>query len=522
MAMPHDKTTVSPKHNSQAASPQGIVSGLGLPWRRVAIIGRPNVGKSTLINRLIGKRRAIVDDKPGVTRDRGYYPVEWTGEDFTLIDTGGWVAERSFLKETLEVSGDFAPLINAQVDQALAEAHVLVQVVDGQVGITPEDLEMAKKLQKLHKPVLVAVNKIDDVLQRPLAAEFYALGLGDPMPLSALHGSVGVGDLLDAIVERFPQAAVVAPASDDEEQLLDEFGDVMESSFENATDKDDWKARPIKLALIGRPNVGKSSIFNAMLGEERAIVSNILGTTRDSLDTTFTYKNAQGESQSYVLLDTAGIRKKARVEYGIERFAVERSLGAVRDADITLLVMDATEGVTDQDKKLIEFSNECGTGLVLVMNQWDKVEQKGPNTLKTFETKVMGQLPHAKFAAVVFTSAISGQRLNKILDLAKDIQAHRFKRYSTSLVNQVLMDAIAMSAPPHVKNKRLKLLYATQVAVAPPTFVLFVNDAKLMKDSYQRYLEGQLRSRFEFSGTPIRLIARSREETAPRKQSSKK
>ncbi|MBY0402940.1 MAG: ribosome biogenesis GTPase Der [Cyanobacteria bacterium] len=440
----------------------------------VAVIGRPNVGKSTFVNRLVGGRQAIVDDLPGVTRDRSYYQVEWNGKVFQVVDTGGLVPEAEDF---------FGPLINQQVEISLIEADLVIFLVDGQAGVTPVDEAIAQMIRQSKKPVLVAVNKVDTFEQRPLIAEFHSLGLGEPYPLSAMHGTGGVGDLLDVVIWRL---------SDIYEELPSQVED------ENPA---------IKIAIVGRPNVGKSSILNSMAGSARSIVSDISGTTRDSIDI-----QLEDDGQAFTLVDTAGIRRKGKVEYGIEMFAVDRALRAIRQSNVTVMVIDATEGVTDQDKKIIETSNEAGRGLILVMNKWDLVPDKKPNTVNEFTKDLYHQLPHAKFAPIIFTSAVTGQRLKQILSLSKTVYENAHRRMKTNLVNQVLMEATAVSPPPPIKNRRLKILYSTQVGVGPPTFVLFVNDAKLLKESYQRYLEKKLRESFEFAGTPVVIIARNRDE----------
>jgi GTP-binding protein len=446
----------------------------------VAVIGRPNVGKSTLVNRIIGARKAIVDDVPGVTRDRSYYDAVWQGKAFTLVDTGGLMPEADLSEHP------FAELINRQVELALEEADLVVFLVDGQAGITPVDTDIAEQLRRSKKPVLLTVNKIDRKDQQALAAEFYALALGDPLRLSALHGDVGVGDLLDEIITRLP---VEAPTAQEDER--------------------------IRIALVGRPNVGKSSILNALLGEERTIVSDISGTTRDAIDAPVVHNG-----QEFVLVDTAGIRKKGKVNYGVEMFSVDRSIRAMQQADVTVMVLDATENlnnqeagmVTDQDKRLIEMSNEAGRALIIVVNKWDLIPNKTSKTADQFMKKIRQEIPHADWAPILFTSAVKGQRLTNIFELAKTVCENARRRVKTSLVNEVLTEAFILSPPPPIKNKRLKILYATQASAAPPTFILFVNDAKLMKDSFRRYLEKKLRENFEFSGTPIAIIPRSRED----------
>lgn len=446
----------------------------------VAVIGRPNVGKSTLVNRIIGARKAIVDDMPGVTRDRSYYEAEWQGRQFVLVDTGG------VMPDAEKDEHPFADLINMQVEVALAEADLVVFLVDGQAGITAVDQDIAEQLRRSGKPILLTVNKVDRHDQKALAAEFYALSLGEPHSLSALHGNLGVGDMLDEITKQLP----VKP----EEDVLD---------------------TRIRIALVGRPNVGKSSILNALIGEERSIVSDISGTTRDALDVPVTH-----DGREFVLVDTAGIRKKGKVDYGVEMFSVDRSIRALREADVTVMVLDATENresqtasmVTDQDKKIIEMSNEAGRGLVIVVNKWDLVPDKNSKSVDQFKKKLYQEIPHATFAPVLFTSAMKGQRLHNIYDLATTVHENANRRVKTSLINEVMAEAFTLSPPAPIKNRRLKLLYATQVGVAPPTFILFVNDAKLMKDSYRRYLEKKLRENFEFSGTPLVIVPRSRDE----------
>jgi len=458
----------------------------------IAVVGRPNVGKSTLVNRIIGSRKAIVDDMPGVTRDRSYYEAEWLGREFILVDTGG------IMLDVEKAEHPFADLINLQVDVALEEADLVVFLVDGQAGITAMDEEVAERLRRSGKRVLLTVNKIDRHDQKALAAEFYSLSLGEPYSLSALHGNLGVGDLLDEILRRLP-----------------------EQELENNLNAS------IRIALVGRPNVGKSSILNALLGENRAIVSDISGTTRDAVNVPIRFKE-----RDFMLVDTAGIRKKGKVDYGIEMFSVDRSIRALRDADVTVIVLDATENsqsqvagmVTDQDKKIIEMSNESGRALILVVNKWDLVPNKTTKTVEEYKKKLYQELPHGTFAPVLFTSAHKGQRIEQIFELAETVYENATRRVKTSLVNEVMIEAFTLSPPPPIKNNRLKLLYATQVSVAPPTFILFVNNAKLMKDSYRRYIEKKLRENFEFAGTPLVVIPRSREEKAQgqKKRSPKK
>lgn len=452
----------------------------------IAIIGRPNVGKSTLVNRIVGSRKAIVDDLPGVTRDRSYYDAEWTGKHFTLVDTGGLVPGPINPKD-VDADGDkrFTQLINQQVEIALAEADAVVMVVDGQTGLLPDDEAVASQVRKASKQVFLVANKVDRQDQQDNIHEFYKLGFGEPLPLSAMHGSVGVGDLLDQI-----------------------FAKIDMSDAEDADES-------IRMSILGRPNVGKSSILNAMVGEGRTIVSEISGTTRDAIDMAFDY-----EQQRFILVDTAGIRKKGKVDYGVELFAVDRSLRALKESDVSVVVLDATESlgnsikefVTDQDKKIIETSNTEGKALIVVVNKWDLIPEKTTTTTEEFKKTLFHLLPHARYAPVVFTSAKTGQRLPKILDLAKEIYGNWQRRHKTSLVNQVLLEAVMLSPPPVVKGRQLKVYYATQVSAGPPTFIVFVNDAKLMKENYRRYLEKKLRESFELAGTPVLIIPRSRGE----------
>jgi GTP-binding protein len=439
------------------------------PEPLVAVIGRPNVGKSTLVNRFTGERKAIVHDTPGLTRDRVYYPVEWCGRNFTVVDTGGLVPDSD---------DPFGPLINQQVDEALQEADVVVFVVDGPLGLTPSDEAVADHLRKtLKKPILVAANKLDRFQDEAMAADFYSLGFDGVFPVSAMHGTVG--DLLDAVAERLP--VYKAP-----------------ESTENTI---------IRLALVGRPNVGKSSILNALIGERRAIVSDVAGTTRDSVDVSITV-----DGQTFVLVDTAGIRRKGKVDYGVELFSVDRAVRAIRQCDVAVLVMDASDpNMTDQDKRILETIVEAGRGMVLVLNKWDLVPDKGPNSVAQREKRLFMDAPQASFARLLTTSAQTHQRTHKLFALAKEAFENNQRRVKTSLVNHVLLEAVTMSPPPPIKNRRLKVLYATQVAAEPPAFVLFVNDAKLMKDSYKRYLEKKLREAFAFTGAHLVLMLRSRE-----------
>lgn len=444
----------------------------------VAIVGRPNVGKSTLVNRIIGSRQAIVHDMPGVTRDRSYYDAEWQNRHFTLVDTGGLMPD--------EKEG-FTRKVNHQVELALEEASVVVFIVDVLTGITDADESVMRKMRALKKPVILAVNKVDNKEAEMAATEFYSLGVDEYVCLSALHGNLGVGDLLDKVISYLPEQP--------------------EETHSDA----------IKIALIGRPNVGKSSILNQLLGEERTIVSDVAGTTRDAI-----HARLEDGDQPFILVDTAGIRKKKKVDYGVEMFSVDRSIRAIESADVTVMVLDATENteaqakpfITDQDKKLIEISNRSGNGLLLVVNKWDLVKNKESNTIKKVTEQVYREIPHAKFAPVLFISALNGQRVKTILSKTKEIVENCQRRVSTSVINDVINEALIYQPPSFIKNKQLSIKYATQAQVSPPTFLLFCNDAKLMKDSYKRYLENQIRSQFEFSGTPIFLVPRTRGDKA--------
>ncbi|CDC18968.1 gTPase Der [Clostridium sp. CAG:306] len=435
----------------------------------VAVVGRPNVGKSTFVNRIVGARQSIVDDQPGVTRDRIYFDVEWQNKHFTLIDTGGIIP------------GDEDEImlnIFTQAKVACEEAEKIIFLVDGKDGINPVDYDIANVLRRSKKTVYLAVNKIDAPEHFNNIADFYALALGEPHPISALHGSGGIGDLLDAITDEF---------------------DSDENPEENGL---------IKLAIVGKPNAGKSSIVNALLGEERVIVSDISGTTRDSINSKVKY-----EGEEFILVDTAGIRKKAKVDWGVEKFAVDRAIRAIRDCDIAVLVIDAADGLTDQDKKISQIVVEAGKGLIVAINKWDLVEDKDKSdpTAK-YTQRLMHEAPFLDFAPKIFISAKTKQRLVNIYKQAKEVYAQCTKRVSTSILNKVLLEAMAMNPPSTKRGKKLRIYYATQVRTAPPTFILFVNDEDLVQDSYKRYLENKMREAFGFFGTPIRMSFRERKE----------
>lgn len=432
----------------------------------VAIVGRPNVGKSTLFNKIVGKRIAIVEDTPGVTRDRLYAETEWNGKTFTLIDTGGIepVSNDRILTE-----------MRNQSQVAIDTADVIVLVVDVREGMTATDKDVANMLLRSQKPVLIACNKCDTPGEPPLQMyDFYNLSLGDPIPVSGVHGS-GVGDLLDEICNHFPEY------TDDEE------------------DED-----VIKIAVVGKPNAGKSSLINRILGENRVIVSPIAGTTRDSIDTRY-----EKDGDKFLIIDTAGMRKRSKVEEDIERFSVIRALNAVDRADVVLIMIDATEGVTEQDTKIAGYAHEQGKASLIVVNKWDLIE-KDTKTMSNFRLDVQDGLSYMLYAPVLFISAKTGQRVEKLFEMAKYVANQNAMRISTGMLNDVINDATNRVQPPSDKGKRLKIFYITQASVKPPTFVLFVNDKKLAHFSYIRYLENQLRNTFGFEGTPIRFIIRER------------
>lgn len=434
----------------------------------VAIVGRPNVGKSTFVNRLLGARHSIVDDQAGVTRDRIYFDVEWMEKEFTVIDTGGIIP------------GDEDEImlnIFTQAKVACDEADKIIFIVDGKDGINPIDYDIANVLRKSGKEIFLAVNKLDDPNSFLNTSDFYALALGEPIAISALHGSGGVGDLLEAVTKDF--------------EYLEK-----EEKIEN-----------IRIAIVGKPNVGKSSIVNALLNKERVIVSNVSGTTRDAIDSKVKY-----EGEEFILVDTAGIRKKSKVDWGIEKFAVDRSIRAIRNCDIAVLVIDATEGVSDQDKKIAGTIVDAGKGMILAINKWDLIEDKQSSTINKFEKEIEKEMPFLSYVPKVFISAKTKQRLVNIYKLTKEVYAESTKRISTSILNKVVLDAISMNPPTSIRGKRLKLFYTTQVKVQPPTFILFINNEDLLKDNYVKYLENKLREAFGFKGTPIRIAAREKGE----------
>lgn len=428
-----------------------------------AIVGRPNVGKSTVFNRIIGERKSIVEDTPGVTRDRIYGKAEWLTKEFRVIDTGGIQIENQPFKEEIEM----------QVEIAIEEADSIVFVVNGRDGLTRDDEHIAKMLRKSQKPVILVVNKIDDLQFRDAIYEFYALGLGDPIALSGTHG-IGIGDMLDKIIESFPQ---------------------------NTRNEYDGMTR---FCLIGRPNVGKSSLVNAILNQDRVIVSNIEGTTRDAIDTPF-----KREGKEYVVVDTAGIRKRGKVYENIEKYSVMRAMSAIERCDVVLVVIDGESGIRDQDKHVAGYAHEAGKGVIIIYNKWDTVD-KDENSTVSIEKKLRNEFVYLGYAPILFVSATTKQRIHQILPLIDMVHDYSLLRIQTNVLNEVILDAQLMTPPPTHNGKRLRIYYCSQVAVAPPTFVLFVNDPELMHFSYKRFLENKLREAFDFTGTTLRLIAREK------------
>ena len=431
----------------------------------VAIVGRPNVGKSTLFNRIIGERLSITDDMPGITRDRIYSKAEWLTKEFNIIDTGG-------------IDFNDAPFIHeikSQTEIAIEEADLIVMLCDIRSGITDDDLYIARMLYKSDKPVVVALNKADDINLTDTMYEFYSLGLGDPVPVSSLHG-VGLGDLLDAIVHNLPEIADV-----------------------------EYEEDRIKLALIGRPNVGKSSLTNALLGQNRVIVSKVEGTTRDSIDSLFTY-----EDQDYVVIDTAGLRKRGKVYENAEKYSVLRALSAIDRSDICLILIDAEAGIREQDKKIAGYAIDAGKSIMVVVNKWDTVE-KDTNTMNKWEKEIRAHFQFITYAPIVFLSAKTKQRVKTLFPEINRIYGNFTRRVQTSVLNDVILDSFYVNPPKNHNGGKVKVFYATQVATKPPTFVLFVNDENVMHFSYQRYLLNRLRESFDFEGTPIKLILRKRD-----------
>lgn len=430
----------------------------------VAIVGQPNVGKSTLFNRIINERLAIVEDRPGVTRDRNYAPAEWLGHKFNIIDTGGITWEDGKIEEE----------IRAQAEIAIDEADVIIFLTNVLSGITDLDEKIAQLLYKTTKPIILAVNKADNPEQRVNIYDFYSLGLGDPIPVSGSHGT-GIGDLLDKVVDSFPE------------------------KFDKVDDE------TIAFSVIGRPNVGKSSIVNKLLGEQRVIVANMEGTTRDAIDTPFTDE----DGTKFRLIDTAGIRRRGKVYEKTEKYSVMRALGAIERSDIVLLVLDASTGIREQDKHVAGYAHDAGKGVIIVVNKWD-LPKKDSNSAKDFEKVIRDEFQYLDYAPIIFVSAETGQRINQLPQLVKKVHENQTQRIQSSVLNEMLLEASKLVPTPMVKGKRLRVYYITQVKGNPPTFVVFVNDPELMHFSYKRFLINQLRENFNFEGTPIKIIARKR------------
>ncbi|MCK8628572.1 ribosome biogenesis GTPase Der [Apilactobacillus kunkeei] len=429
----------------------------------VAIVGKPNVGKSTIFNRIAGERISIVEDTPGVTRDRIYSHGEWLGHEFSMIDTGGIeIGDQPFVKQ-----------ITAQAEIAMDEADVIIFMVNGKEGITNADDNIARILYRTNKPIVLAVNKVDNFESRANIYDFYSLGFGDPYPISGAHG-LGLGDLLDEVIKNFDEKT--------EEENDDN----------------------IKFSLIGRPNVGKSSLVNAILGEDRVIVSNVAGTTRDAINTEF-----EQDGQEFTMVDTAGLRKRGKVYENTERYSVMRAMKAIDNSDVALIVLNAEEGIREQDKRIAGYAHEGGKGVIIIVNKWDTLK-KTSKTQQEFEAGIRSQFQYLSYAPILFVSAKTKQRLSQIPDLIKRVYDNHAKRISSSMLNDVLMDAIALTPTPSINGRKLRIYYATQVTSEPPTIVIFVNDEELMHFSYRRYIENQIREHFDFSGTPIKIISRKR------------
>jgi GTPase len=431
----------------------------------IAIVGRPNVGKSTIFNRMIGDRLAIVEDKPGVTRDRLYGIGSWLDREYSVIDTGG-----------IEIDGEdqIMKSVRVQAELAIEEADVIIFMVDAKAGVTSSDEEVGQLLYKSKKPVVLAVNKVDNIARQDDIYEFYTLGFGDPIGISGSHG-IGIGDLLEAVSAHFPN-----------------------------TEEEEYGEEVIKVALIGRPNVGKSSLVNAILGEERVIVSEIAGTTRDAIDTPF-----EKDGQKYVIIDTAGMRKRGKVYENTEKYSVMRAMKAIERADVVLVVINGEEGIIEQDKHIAGYAHDAGKAALFVVNKWDVVD-KDDKTMQTFTQKIRDHFLFMTYAPVVYLSAKTKQRLHKLLPIVNQASEQHALRVQTHVLNECISDAVAFNPPPTDKGRRLRINYATQVAVKPPTFVFFVNDPEMMHFSYERFLENKIRSVFGFEGTPIRLFTRKK------------
>jgi len=436
-----------------------------MPKPVIAIVGRPNVGKSTIFNRIVGERVSIVEDIPGITRDRIYSAGEWLNHEFNIIDTGGIdIGDEPFLTQ-----------IRQQAEVAIDEADVIIFMTNGRDGVTAADEEVAKILYRSKKPIVLAVNKVDNPEMRSYIYDFYALGFGEPFPISGTHG-LGLGDLLDEAANHFPK--------------------IEEEAYDDET---------IRFSLIGRPNVGKSSLVNALLGQERVIVSNIAGTTRDAVDTPYSK-----DGQDYVIIDTAGMRKKGKVYESTEKYSVLRALRAIERSDVVLVVLDGEEGIIEQDKKIAGYAHDSGRAVIIVVNKWDAVK-KDEKTMKAFEENIRAHFQFLDYAPIVFLSAKTKKRTQTLLPVINEVNESHSIRVQTNVLNDVIMDAVAMNPTPTHNGSRLKIFYATQVAVKPPTFVVFVNDTELMHFSYERFLKNRLREAFGFVGTPIHIIARARD-----------
>ncbi|EPF10884.1 GTPase Der [Bacillus cereus BAG1O-3] len=436
-----------------------------MPKPVIAIVGRPNVGKSTIFNRIVGERVSIVEDIPGITRDRIYSAGEWLNHEFNIIDTGGIdIGDEPFLTQ-----------IRQQAEVAIDEADVIIFMTNGRDGVTAADEEVAKILYRSKKPIVLAVNKVDNPEMRSDIYDFYSLGFGEPFPISGTHG-LGLGDLLDEAANHFPK--------------------IEEEAYDDET---------IRFSLIGRPNVGKSSLVNALLGQERVIVSNIAGTTRDAVDTPYSK-----DDQDYVIIDTAGMRKKGKVYESTEKYSVLRALRAIERSDVVLVVLDGEEGIIEQDKKIAGYAHDSGRAVIIVVNKWDAVK-KDEKTMKAFEENIRAHFQFLDYAPVVFLSAKTKKRTQTLLPVINEVNESHSIRVQTNVLNDVIMDAVAMNPTPTHNGSRLKIFYATQVAVKPPTFVVFVNDTELMHFSYERFLKNRLREAFGFVGTPIHIIARARD-----------
>ncbi|WP_017381826.1 ribosome biogenesis GTPase Der [Paenisporosarcina sp. TG-14] len=435
-----------------------------MPKPVVAIVGRPNVGKSTIFNRIVGERVSIVEDIPGVTRDRIYSAADWLTHEFNIIDTGGIdIGDEPYLDQ-----------IRAQAEIAIQESDVIIFLTNGREGVTSADEQVAKMLYKTKKPVVLAINKIDNPDMRPMIYDFYSLGFGEPFPISGSHG-LGLGDLLDAVAKSFPEE-----------------------------DEEEYPENVIKFSLIGRPNVGKSSLVNSFLGDDRVIVSDVAGTTRDAIDTQYEY-----EDQPYVIIDTAGMRKKGKVYESTEKYSVLRALKAIERSDVVLVVLNGEEGIQEQDKKIAGYAHEAGKAIVIVVNKWDKVV-KDEKTMNKTTKLIRDHFLFLDYAPIIFVSAVTKQRVHSVLPVINRVSENHAMRVTSSILNEVIEDAVARNPAPSDKGRRLRIYYATQVAIKPPTFVVFVNEPEIMHFSYERFLENRIREAFDFEGTPIRLIIRAR------------